>query len=260
VPWRPVGVAAGHGQRARGRISIHGHLRGRDDRVRAHPLQAVNHDPLILLQTRADDPQSIHHGPKDHGPVSGLIRRIHHHDVLLVLVRAHGTVIDQDRWSRRLTRADLRVEAGRQFAVGIIENRPNTDGSRRRIEAVIDRLQVTLVRVGIFIGQPHGDQNVIDPVIARRAGRRVFEEGLLVHLEFHVDRIDRDDRREYRGVRPCPDQVALGDFRAGDPTSHRRGDGGVIEIDLRGLHGGLRGLHAGVGLQQRIVALIQIAL
>ncbi len=97
------------------------------------------------------------------------------------------------------------------------------------------------------------------PVVARArpqaAARqvRVFEVRALVGLEVGVDRIERYDRRQQRPLRAdaAVDEVALRHLLAPDATADRRGDLGELDIQARGVDGGLC-------LVQRRLALLDV--
>ena len=74
------------------------------------------------------------------------------------------------------------------------------------------------------------------------ASRGVLQEDLLVRIEVGVDRIERHDGREQRGLaRPARHQVALGDDGAADAAVDRRRDLRELEVQLRRTERGLDG-------------------
>ena len=190
-------------------IAVHGDLGRRDDGIRAHALEAVDHDDFIFLQARPDNAQAVDDGPERDGAVIRLVVGIDDHDVFLVLVGADGAVIDQHRrLRRRAADAHLGVEAGGELAGGIVEDRADADRAGGRVELVVDRVEMALVRIAVLVGEAHADGNSCDACVAGCAFGHVVEVGLLVDLELDVNRVDRDDRGQHRGVDAVVDQVA----------------------------------------------------
>ena len=75
----------------------------------------------------------------------------------------------------------------------------------------------------------------------------ILQKLLLVGVEVHMDRIQRDDRRYQRGVAgPTADQVSFGDIAATYTARNRCPNAGVAQIELRRFNAGLSGFDGGV--------------
>ena len=100
----------------------------------------------------------------------------------------------------------------------------------------------------VFHHQPHLGARPARPLELAGLERAAQAQGLGRRLrEVHVQAVHLLDQR-HLGRLALPDQRAFGDERAADAAGDRRAHGGVIDVELRGLHGGLGGGDIGLRL------------
>ena len=153
---------------------------------------------------------------------------VDHVDELLRLVAADRRIGNQHCVVRAAAgESQSGEQAGCEDEIRIAKNGPAAHRAGVWIEAIVDEVHVTGVRIlGLLVGQSE-----VDGILAlARAGplagggqSRVFEECCFVGVEIAMDRIERHDRREQRRVgRAAAYQIAFGHFALADAAADWR--------------------------------------
>ncbi|KGW79211.1 efflux transporter, RND family, MFP subunit domain protein [Burkholderia pseudomallei MSHR2990] len=193
-------------------------------------------DALAAREPARDDPVAAFH-------LRGLDRHVAYLAVLAddldgrAVGRAQQRVArHEDRVARdRAIERDPHVRAGQQFALRVRKERTHRHRVGGRVDGKIREQQLALARVraAVRAHERHLDVLLRD---ARRASAlhrapQRFDVGRGLR-EVHVDRIELLDGRERRRL-ILADERAFGHERAARAAVDRRGDGRVIELQLR---------------------------
>ncbi len=163
-----------------------------------------------------------------------------HQHIALAQIRAERLLGDQGRGlGLRADQLDAGEQAGRELALGIVEQGAAIDGAALHVHRIVDEGQLALVRVALLGHQPQIDRRGLAPF----AGG-VFQIGLLVGVERGVDRPVRHHRGQKIGG---GDQVAGGDGGARDAAVDGRDHAGKGQVQPSRLQGRAGGLHIGAG-------------
>src|SRR6185312_15580904 len=185
------------------------------------------HSGLEQLQTGRDNflavLQSAFHNPLSFEQTTGLevttfdgIIGLHDEYVFQSLLRADHSVRDQCRPIRRCARdayADKKTRRN-EVRVPVLYNDPGTHRPRPGIKAVVDEVDCPFVRKICLVSQldPRRDLGRARAhTLSFLAQLYIFEHGILVGIDFGINRIDRDYCRK-QAIWTCPglDQIAHG--------------------------------------------------
>ncbi|MEI9894721.1 MAG: hypothetical protein WDN28_12735 [Chthoniobacter sp.] len=215
-------------------------------------MQAIHDHAFLRLQAIGDRAQAAEQLAQQHLADAHGVVGFHDHQVAFVLLRAHRD-IRHEQGLVRTAACDphLGEEPGCQGAVRVRDHPAQLDRPGIRVHVVIDEIDHPFVWVILFIFQLHEAR---DFRIAHALALRPLRVGLipekrpLRHGHVAIHRVDGNDRREQgRLPRAAIDQVAHGHIDLAHPSVDRRRHARPIEIQLRGVHGGLVGGQLGIG-------------
>src|SRR5690606_14325155 len=208
------------------------------DAGRADAVQAVDHHPVPFGQALGDDLQLVDPAAGFHDAPFDPVVLAEYVEVASVLIGQHGFLVHQQRrriagyrhlHPGKLTGAQAPVRIGHAGAV--------LQGAGAGVVLVVDEVQFTLIGKVILTRQADAYRP--------RFAIGVVLGGLLVALEVHVQRVNRDQSGEQGGI--GGGEVAEGGLGAADAATHRRPDLGVFQIQLGAAHAGFSGVHRGFG-------------
>lgn len=157
-----------------------------------------------------------------------------HVDDAFVLVGSDCLVRDENR-SIGIRAFDFHTpeQAGLQDEFGVRKAGAHPHRAGLVVDPVLGEIELAFERRLVGVGDRDEHRDGAGPFLQRAAAfprrPRIGKQPALVDIEIEIDRIERDDRRQYRLVRL--DEIARGDEPPVDAAAQRRGDGGVIEIE-----------------------------
>src|SRR5436190_3364265 len=204
-------------------------------------LQTGRDNFLAVLQTAFHNPFSFEKTTSLEVTAFDGIIGLHDEDVFQPLLRADHSVRDECSLIRRCARnAHANKETWRnEVRVPVFYNDSRTHRPRPRIKTVVNEVDCTFVReIGLV--------SELDP--CRDLGRArahafpfpaqlyIFEHGVLVGIDFGINRIDRDYcRKQAIGTCPRLNEIAYGDALVAHSAVDRRFDLCELQIQRRGI-------------------------
>jgi hypothetical protein len=166
--------------------------------------------------------------------------------VASLLARSDRLIARQQRLVlMRHRHPDAHEETGQQRAILVLEHRAHRQRASRRVELRRGVVEMTFVRIALFVLQADLDWNARNGVQVRTSPQR--QNLRLAHREIDIDRIDLDNGCEY-GRRASADEIAYVDLMIGDDTVKGGEDSGVAKIDGGGIDVGLIDSNCGLVL------------
>jgi len=199
-------------QRSRGRLRrhlaqarrdiAHGDARGRDALPRAHMLQTVDDDEFVGSQSARHHAQTIDFRTEFDQPVLDAIVLRERQHICLGKVRADGAILDKDAVVIfSADEAHARKQARRVTAVGVCKRGTGSNGPGRRVDLIVDEVELPGMWVAVFINQPDIDVGVpvarARPIVLRF---RIAQISLFIGVEIDVNRIVRNERGQKTGT------------------------------------------------------------
>ena len=223
----------------------------------AGALEAVDDHLVFRLQPLANDAQAFVERTQRHGPCLDGVVVLHDKHDLARLVGGDRGIRQQQRLIGRRADQPHAAELPRQDRKVLVgDDGAAAQRAGRFIEAVVEEIHLAFTRRFHFAGQRdlHRVRGIararplaFEPEIA------VPDVGRLIDVEIDVDRIERDDRGEQRGIAlGAHDEIAGTDEMAAGAAGHRRQHVGEFDIEFCrlqrafGLH--LRGMRRLQGL------------
>ena len=225
---------------------LHGHA-GHEDL-----LHAVDDDPVARREAPLDHPQTLGATPQaDIPPLRRAVVR-HHVDILAVLVREHGPVIDQHRLvPATAEQAHPGEQPRREAAVAVVQYRPHGDGAGAARNLAFQEVHPAFMRIAFFAAQPHPHGQALIALagpLARARHLRIAQEGGFIGFEVQVHGVEGDQRGQHAGRIARSDQIPGGHLGAAGTAVDRRTHAGELQVELRTVQCRLRGLHLGIRL------------
>ncbi len=232
-------------------------------------MQVVERHAIAGLQSFLDCLETVEQLPQFNTAIgyrAVLIDNVHE---LFSLVGANSPLVHQKDLVRG---ANFQTNANEQprhqhrrlgrWIVGIGKRAAHQNRSRLRIYRVIDEIKQPLQRELTLnvVDQPHLDYNLAQPLLQKARSLHFLypQQRRLLDIEIAVDRIDRHDRGQQRGV--GIDQVSLCQQRPADPSRNRRHNLGESQIQFRLLKLSLSGFQGSDILRLLSNILIEVLL
>ena len=152
----------------------------------------------------------------------------------------------------------MRIQAGRELPIGVVEHGTHADGAGAAGDLVVEEIHAPAVREALLADQADAHRQLAATFVrtlAVAAHLRVAQEGAFIGIEVHEHLVQRHQRGQHAGAVAGGDQVAGGNHRAPGAAVDRGTHACPVHVELGGVHGGLCGQHFGIGLVGRGAAL-----